>query len=393
MHIVFVTHAYPRWDGDVAGTFIERLATALVAREHRVTVFTPADEGRGGPERRSGVDVLWVRYAPAERETLAHRGTMVDTTRSIGGKIAALSLVLALARPIRRLARNKALDIVHAHWWAPGGVATRYALRGKRTPYVVTMHGTDVTMLRGSRALRRAARKVLEDAAAVTAVSSFLLEEAARAVELPLTESLIQPMPADLVRLTNRSEGGGGVVTVGRLVPQKRIDVVIEAMARLREQGREATLTIIGEGPLRSALEERAAQLGVADTTRFLGEVEPSRLSGAIGNADVFAFAAESEGLGLAAAEALMLGIPVVATEGGGGVKDVVPTRGAGRVVPEGNPAAMADAVAELIDDPDANRLAAEAGERLRTLFEPDSVAQRFEALYEKLRGATANRA
>ena len=73
MHIVFVTHAFPRWDGDVAGTFIERLAQALVALGHRLTVMTPSDKGRGGPERRSGVDVQWVRYAPAERETLALR--------------------------------------------------------------------------------------------------------------------------------------------------------------------------------------------------------------------------------------------------------------------------------------------------------------------------------
>jgi glycosyltransferase involved in cell wall biosynthesis len=125
--------------------------------------------------------------------------------------------------------------------------------------------------------------------------------------------------------------------------------------------------------------------LGIAATTRFLGEVEPSQLSEAIGNADVFAFAAQAEGLGLAAAESFMLGIPVVATEAGGGVRDIVPTSGAGRVVPDGDPAGFSDAIAELLDDPSARAYAVEAGERLRERFDPAIVAEWFDRLYQEV--------
>jgi glycosyltransferase involved in cell wall biosynthesis len=175
------------------------------------------------------------------------------------------------------------------------------------------------------------------------------------------------------------------VVTVGRLVGQKRIDVILEAVARLRRQGRSVPLTIIGDGPLRGALEEHAVRLGLAETTRFLGEVEPSDLSQAIGNADVFAFTAEAEGLGLAAAEAFMLGIPVVATESGGGVKDIVPPDGAGRIVSGGDPAGFAEAIAELLDEPMARAQAVEAGERIRGRFDPNAVAERFSTLYDEV--------
>jgi glycosyltransferase involved in cell wall biosynthesis len=384
VHIVFVTHAYPRWEGDVAGTFIERLAVALNAREHKVTVLAPADRGRGGPERRGGIDILWVRYAPAQRETLAYRGTMVEESATLSGRLAALSMVMALARPIRRMIKRGTANIVHAHWWVPSGIVAWMARGGPSCPYVVTLHGTDVRILERSKPARAVARRVLRKASAVTAVSSYLAETAGASLGIEADAILVQPMPADLVRFRHQSRGGGGVVTVGRLVAQKRIDVILEAVARLQRHGREVPLTVIGDGPLRGALEEHALRLGITGTTRFLGEVEPGQLSEAIGNADVFAFTAQAEGLGLAAAEAFMLGIPVVATEAGGGVKDIVPKKGAGRVVPDGDPAKFSDAVAELMDDPGARAHAVEAGERLRERFDPDIVAERFDTLYQE---------
>ena len=382
MHVAFVTHAYPRWDGDVAGTFIERLATALTARGHRITVIAPSDEGRGGPELRSGIDVLRVRYATPERETLAYRGTMVEATRSLGGKVAAISLTTALSRPIKRLMRASRVDVVHAHWWIPSGVAAWLAHRGSPSGYVVTMHGTDVRLLGRSRALASLAGRVLRNAGVVTAVSSYLVDGAARSTGLARDKIVVQPMPADLARFNRKSRGGGGVVTVGRLVAQKRIDTVLESVARLKEDGLTVPLTVIGDGPLRVALEEHAARLGIATTTKFTGEVAPNELSQAIGEADAFVFAAEGEGLGLAAAEALILGIPVVATEGGGGVRDIVPATGPGRIVRDGDPDGMAAAVAELLSDNAAREQAVEAGEELRRRLDPDMVAKRFEGIY-----------
>src|SRR5207245_2665814 len=159
--------------------------------------------------------------------------------------------------------------------------------------------------------------------------------------------------------------GGGGLVAVGRLSAQKRIALLREAVAQLRATGRGLPLTIVGDGPERPALERRAAELGVADSVRFLGEVPPARIPDVLGDADVFAFPAIGEGLGLAAAEALMLGVPIVATRDGGGITDIVPSNGAGRLV-QPDAREFARALRELADTPDSRRLAAEAGAALR---------------------------
>ena len=124
-----MTHAYPRWDGDVAGAFVERLVLALVHRGHAVHVIAPADEGRGGKEVRHQVPVTRVRYAPARWETLAYRGRMVAAARTPWGLSAATSLVVRQARAIAGICSDGHIDLVHAHWWAPGGISAWLARR------------------------------------------------------------------------------------------------------------------------------------------------------------------------------------------------------------------------------------------------------------------------
>jgi glycosyltransferase involved in cell wall biosynthesis len=378
VHVAFVTHAYPRWEGDVAGAFLERLAMAIGARGHRVTVITPADEGRGGLELRHGVEVRRVRYAPAGWETLAHRGTLVAAARTVAG-VAAGTLMMAT---LVRAAIGAGADLLHAHWWIPSGLAAWGANRLSHSRYVVTLHGTDVNLLGRSAAARAAARRVLSRARAVTAVSSYL---ARRVADIGVTRAIpVQPMPLAVERYTRWSQGGGGVVIVGRLSAQKRVADALEAIAVLARSGRHLPVTIIGDGPERLALETLCANRGIGSQTRFLGAVEPDRLPEAMGDADLLAFPAKAEGLGLAAVEAFLLGIPVVASEDGGGVLDIVPRERGGRIVAGGDPGALARGIAELLDDPESRRHAREAGAALRERVAPDRAAARFEDLYQE---------
>jgi glycosyltransferase involved in cell wall biosynthesis len=394
VRIVAVTHNYPRREGDLAGAFIERLLLALAARGCAVEVVTPADQGVAGRATSRGVAVERVRYAPARWETLAHRGTMTTALRSPGGVAALASLIGTQAAALRRAARRREApaDVTHAHWWVPGGVSAWLARRTGGAPYVVTLHGNDAALLERSAAARLLARRVLRGAAAVTAVSHHVARRAADVAGLEPAAVEVQPMPLDVGRLAHTSRGGAGIVTLGRLTAQKNVALILDAVAILRARGRGATLTFVGDGPERPALEARAERLGLLGAVRFAGAVAPERVAEAIGDADVFAFAAVGEGYGLAAAEALALGVPVVATDAGGGVTDVVPTDGPGRIVPHGDAEAFADALDQLGRSPDARRLAAEAGARLKKELTPEAVAVRFEAVYARALAGTGGR-
>ncbi|UCG87436.1 MAG: glycosyltransferase [Gemmatimonadota bacterium] len=383
-----LAHAYPRWEGDVAGAFIERLVMALQRRSHHVSMIVPGDSGVGGSVIQNGVTVRRVRYAPASLEMLAYRGHMTQALKSATGMACFAALLAGQTGAAIQASTDQPANLIHAHWWVPGGVAGWLAHLVVHRPYIVTLHGTDVTLLERSRIARALASTVLRKAGAVTVVSSFLAQRVAELLQDSPARFLVQPMPLDIGRYSRLSQGGGGVVTVGRLVAQKRIGTLLEAIARLRSTGSELALRIIGDGPERRSLEYYATRLGIADATEFVGEVRPEAIPDAIGNADVFAFPAAGEGFGLAAAEALMLGVPVVASRGGG-VSEFVPPEGAGRLVDSDSAGELAVAIAALVDDPQSRPRAAELGGKLRARFEPDRVAAVFEAVYDQvLRGA-----
>ncbi|MGH3994431.1 MAG: glycosyltransferase family 4 protein, partial [Pseudonocardiaceae bacterium] len=175
-------------------------------------------------------------------------------------------------------------------------------------------------------------------------------------------------------------------VVVARLTPQKRVSLAIETVAFLASCGHELPLTVVGDGPERAALGRQVERLGIGPFVRFAGSVPSAEVRTHLAHADVMIFPAQGEGFGLAAAEALMAGVPVVACWDGGGVLDVVPESGAGRLsLPA--PEAVGDAVLGLLSDPDRLPIARLVGESWRARLAPDHVAELCEGWYREALG------
>jgi glycosyltransferase involved in cell wall biosynthesis len=380
VRVVFLTHNFPRWPGDLSGSFLGTLAAALVQRGVAVSVVAPSDEGQGGEEEVGGLRVRRVRYASARRETLAYRGTMADALRKPGGWRA----LAGLWRALRRAAREEVAagaDLVHAHWWVPAGLAAP-----SDVPLVITVHGTDAALLRKSRLARRLARPVFARARVVTAVSRELAGWVQHATGRHIAAAHVHPMPVDSAAWT-WTTGGGGAVVVARLTAQKRINLAIETTAFLASCGHDLPLTIVGDGPERPALERQVERLGIAPFVRFVGAVPPAEVAGFLARADLMLAPAAGEGFGLAAAEALMAGVPVVACWDGGGLLDVVPESGAGRLtLPSAE--ALSDATLDLLQDPQRLALAKLVGESWRARLAPENVAELCEGWYREALGA-----
>lgn len=379
MRVVFLTHNYPRWPGDVAGAFLATLAVALQARGHTVRVVAPSDEGWTGGEETDGVAVRRVRYARPAAETLAYRGTMQQALRGPRG----LAALAGLWRALRRAAREElasGADLLHVHWWVPGGLAAPPDAR-----FVLTSHGTDAALLRRSSVARRLAAPIYQRARVVTAVSRELASWIEAGVGRHIPPEHVQPMPVPTDHF-QWSEGGDGGIVVARLTAQKRVHLALDALACLVAVGREMPLTIVGDGPERAELERRAAALGLTPYVRFLGSVKPADVAELLARADFMLFPAQGEGFGLAAAEALMSGVPVVACWDGGGVLDIVPERGGGRrAIPSGE--AIADAALDLLGDPEGPAATRALGAHWRRRLSPDHVAEVCEGWYEEALG------
>ena len=170
------------------------------------------------------------------------------------------------------------------------------------------------------------------------------------------------------------------VLATGRLIYYKGFDVLLEAMARV-----DAHLVLVGEGPLRGALEGQARALGISGRVTFAGEVHQREIPAWYRASDVFALpsVARSEAFGIVQLEAMASGLPVVNTRLDSGVPFVSVDGQTGITVPPMDPVALARAVDSLLSDPALRaRLGGNARQRVREHFTNDRMVERLRAVY-----------
>jgi glycosyltransferase involved in cell wall biosynthesis len=188
-----------------------------------------------------------------------------------------------------------------------------------------------------------------------------------------------------------RAGVGPILVFVGRLVPEKGVADLLRAVSMLREAFPGTIVHIIGDGPSRDELEREARALGVADCVRFPGWLSQDEVHEHLRDADVLVGPSRPgedgtlEAQGLALAEAMLAGLPVVASAVGG-IPDAIRHEETGLLVRPGQPREIADAVRRLVSEPGlAERLAAAARALAQAEYTREASAMRFSALYERL--------
>jgi len=146
------------------------------------------------------------------------------------------------------------------------------------------------------------------------------------------------------------------LLAVGRLDAEKGVDVLVDALPEIRTaDGRPATLRLVGSGVCEAALREQAERLGIRERVRFDGHVRfGPALFARYASATLLVVPSHTEGVPKTAYEAMAFGLPVVATAVGGLPGVVGPAQERGRLVPPGDPRALARAVNELLADPAA---------------------------------------
>jgi glycosyltransferase involved in cell wall biosynthesis len=392
VRVLHVTSTYPRAPGDRTGPFLADLVG--VERDAGLDVRVVAPSGPGVVAMDG---VARFRYGPARAEVLAYRGGLMSAS-SGARAVMVPPYVASMAATAAREARRWRADVVHAHWWLPGGLAAIPAGRAAHAPVVVTLHGSDVALAHRGYA-RPLARAVARRAAAVSAVSVALAEEASEllGVEVRVTAMPVMVAAAEQAEhaasaasaasdasVAPGGEARRGVVAVGRFAPEKGFDVLLDAL-----RVAPVPLTLVGSGPLEAALRDQARGLEV----RFTGDVGRPELHALLAGAAAVVVPSRREGLGLVAVEAILLGTPVIASHTGGlpealgAFGSAAPSYGevlevpGGLLVPPAHVGALASALerAATLGPPAPLAVAGAARHR------PDAVAAHHIALYESL--------
>jgi glycosyltransferase involved in cell wall biosynthesis len=295
-------------------------------------------------------------------------------------------LHLSAVRRIKRCLVEQDVDIVHLHSgranWL-GGLAARWAgrpaLTTRRMDHPVKRHLVN----------RIVYGKLVSRAVGIApAVSRRLLDGGVPPARVVTIWSTVDPgarQPTTPRELTRRAMDVDPeqqvLLAAAHLTRRKGLDVALRALARL--PGLPAVLWIAGDGPEIVALEFLAKQLSLGSRVRFLGARDDlPDLSAA---ADIFVMPSRSEGLGIAALEAMAAGLPVVASRVGG-LAEAVVHEGTGLLVPAEDAEALSQALSLLCNDSDLRRRLAAAGpRRIREQFLPARMANDYEALYREI--------
>jgi glycosyltransferase involved in cell wall biosynthesis len=334
VRVVVLTTSWPRTESEFAGRFVADAVERLRERGVEVDVLAPG----------SGYDDHGLAYGAGMAANLRRRPW------------AAPLMLFSMWRALRRAARDA--DLVHAHW-----LLTAAAARFGGKPFVVTLHGSgsagrfsDVELARHRPGLVRA---LLRPAAAVICVS----ETVAAPVRAAGVEVVVIPNGVRVPGEVEPPAVPAEVLYVGRLAPEKNVDTLVEAAGDLN-------LVVAGDGPLRDRFPNGLGAVPHAEVERLLER------------ASVVVAPCETEGFGVAAAEAMAFGRPVVAAAGGA-LLELVSDDETGVLVPPRDAAALRKAVERLLADPELRERLGEAARiRARERFGWEAVIDRTLDVY-----------
>jgi D-inositol-3-phosphate glycosyltransferase len=382
---------------------VAELSAALARRGHFVTVYTRRDS-RDLPDRvfmRPGVEVVHVEAGPAEPvpkdELLPYMGELADGISADWG--------------------GNPPDVVHGHFWMSGvaalDAARRHSGEGYPVPVLQTFHalGTVKRRHQGAQDTSPEQRAWLEPNVGrsvdriIATCSDEVFELAAMGI--PRGNVSIAPcgVDVDLFAAEGAAEERGRrhrIVTLGRMVPRKGVDIPVRALKLLKDRGiGDVELLVVGgsagpEGlaadPEAQRLLSLARELGVEEQVVLRGQVPREQIPAVLRSADAVVCVPWYEPFGIVPLESMACGVPVVAASVGGLIDTVVDHK-TGLHVPPRDPEAVADALAALLADP---QFAAELGragrQRVRTRYTWDRVAADTERAYGVARSSGARR-
>jgi glycosyltransferase involved in cell wall biosynthesis len=358
MRILCVSNLFPNPFQPGKGVFNYRLF-AGIARHADVRVISPilwTDElraRRGGarPFPRGswtaweGLQVLYPRYLYTPGCLRQYYGAFFEA---------------CLRRSFQRALAEFQPDLVHACWAYPDGWAVWRLARECRLPVTLKIHGSDLELVDRFPSRKPRTVEVLSNVDGIFTVSDSLRD---RAVELGAPGERVWTIfeGTDTERFSpgNRRQArqelglppdGRRLLLVGNLVPVKAIHHFIDACRRLVAERVDFTADLLGDGPLRGTLENQIDRLGLGDRVRLRGQKPNGELPQWYRAADLVVLSSESEGIPNVLVEAASCGTPFVATNVGG-ISEIAHLS-SGELVPPGDSAALAQAIAAMLGDP-----------------------------------------
>lgn len=389
--ILVLASTYPRWSGDPEPGFIHELCKRL-ASQFNVVALVPDSVDAEPDGLLDEVCVIRYQYAPKKLQSLVNNGGIVNNLKKFWWKwFLVPSFLISQYIAVKKILRKQKVDIIHAHWLLPQGWIAYSLAKHFDIPFVITSHGGDLFGLQGN-ILTKIKKKVAENSNAMTVVSQAMDEYLNQLNIKPQTLKVI-PMGVDLQnRFTPnplRKRQKNELLFVGRLVPKKGLNYLLDALSILVKEQPELRLKIAGFGPEENNLKRQVKQLKLEEHVNFLGAITQDKLPEMYHQATLFvapfvrANNGDQEGLPVALMEAIGCGCPAVVGHVAG-IEDLLGEEIMQIAVNPHNINELIVAILNALNDP---IIASERAMRIRKnaieLIDWDSVAQSYAKLLD----------
>jgi L-malate glycosyltransferase len=306
---------------------------------------------------------------------------------------------LALASRMAEVAELYDLDLLHVHYAIPHSVSALLARqmmaakpRGRKLPFVTTLHGTDITLVGLDRSYLPITRFSIEQSDGVTAISQYLRERTLREFDIRNEirviynfvncDVYVRGKEASDLKQEYAPNGERLLVHLSNFRPVKRITDCIEVFERVRKEI-PSKLLMIGDGPDRSRAEWLAVQKGIHDDVIFLGKQEQVQEKLAL--ADILLLPSELESFGLAALEGMACEVVPIATRVGG-IPELIEHGKSGYVADVGDVESMARYAIDLLGDDAALQTMAKASRAVaQSRFCASRIIPQYEEYYRRV--------
>lgn len=390
--VLVLASTYPRWKEDHEPRFIHELCKRLSSKFH-VIALVPDAKDADPSGIFENVEVIRYRYAPKSLQSLVNNGGIVANLKTYWWKwLLVPSFLLSQFFAVKALLRKRKIDAIHAHWLLPQGWIAYQLTKKTNIPFIVTSHGGDLYGLQGY-ILTQEKKKVAESSIAMTVVSSAMKAYLEEQNIYPKRLQII-PMGIDLrtrfVPNPSIERKQYELLFVGRLVPKKGVNFLLEALAILIKKFPQLRLRIVGFGPEETSIKVQIQDLNLDHVVDFIGSMPQERLPELYQSATAFvapfirANNGDQEGLPVAFMEAIGCSCPAVVGQVAG-IEDLLGSDFKDVAVNPKNIQELVSAISQILEQPE---LALKRAERIRQnaidFIDWENVAERYALLLDQ---------
>ena len=400
-NILEAATTFPRWKNDTEPGFVFELCRQLAGYGHNVIALAPHFHNAKKHEIIGNVKIYRFSYfVPYRLQKVCYEGGILANLKR--HKIAVFQLPLLFLSEffsMAKLIKKEKIDVVHAHWIIPQGVAAYLCKKLFGIPYIATAHAGDIFPVK-SPILRILARLVIKNSTYCTANSAFTKGKLEQIFDKKGINLIPMGVDMGMFRKRGRNDKLMGkfgikkefILGVGRLVEKKGFKYLVTAMSQVVKEFPHAKLVIVGDGPERASLELLAEELGLGSNVAFAGKVGNRLLPEYYASADLFVGpsivteSGDTEGLGVAFLEALASGTCVIGSNVGG-IPDIINHNKTGLLVRQKNSEELANAIINLLSSPKLRKsLAFNGHNHIKRNYSWDLIGKKFNMLVESVK-------